>query len=89
VWVQTDLSRISPNRLFGTALTAVFGGLLILASATTPAFAYLDPGAGSMLLQGILAAVAGSLFALKQYWRRVASLLRRKISRDRTDNIAG
>jgi hypothetical protein len=89
VWVQADLSGISRNRLFGTALTAVFGGLLILASATTPAFAYLDPGAGSMLLQGILAAVAGSVFALKQYWRRVASLLRRKPRRDPTDNIAG
>jgi hypothetical protein len=75
--------------LFGTALTAVFGGLLILASATTPAFAYLDPGAGSMLLQGIVAAVAGGIFALKQTWRRLASLLRWKPRRDQTDNIAG
>jgi hypothetical protein len=87
--VQADLSGTSPNRLFGTVLTAVFGGLLILASATTPAFAYLDPGAGSMLLQGILAAAAGSVFALKQYWRRMVSLLRRKPRRDQTDNIAG
>jgi hypothetical protein len=75
--------------LFGTALTAAVGGLLILASATTPAFAYLDPGAGSMLLQGMLAAVAGSAFALKQHWRRVASLFRRKSRRDQTDDIAG
>jgi hypothetical protein len=75
--------------LFGTALTAVVGGLLILASATTPAFAYLDPGAGSMLLQGMLAAVAGSVFALKQYWRQVASLFRRKPRHDQTDDIAG
>jgi hypothetical protein len=87
--VQTDLSGTSPNRLFGTALTAVVGGLLILASATTPAFAYLDPGAGSMALQAILATVAGSVFALKQYWRRVASLLRRKPRHDQTDDIAG
>jgi hypothetical protein len=72
------LSGTSPNRSFGTALAAVAGGLLILASATTPAFAYLDPGAGSMLLQGMLAAAAGSAFALKQYWRRVTSLFRRK-----------
>jgi hypothetical protein len=75
--------------LFGGVLAAVFGGLLILASATTPAFAYLDPGAGSMLLQAILAAVAGSVFALKQYWRRVVSLFRRKPRRDQIDDIAG
>jgi len=75
--------------LFGAVLTAVFGGLLILAAATTPAFAYLDPGAGSMLLQGMLAAVAGSVFVLKQYWRRVVSVFRRKPRRDQTDDIAG
>jgi hypothetical protein len=89
VWVQEKLSRKSPNRWFGGVLTAAIGGLLILASATTPAFAYLDPGAGSMLLQAILAAVAGSVFALKQYWSRVTSLLRRKPRRDQTDDIAG
>ena len=89
MWVQENLSGKSPNRLFGTALTAVFGGLLILASATTPAFAYLDPGAGSMLLQGTLAAVAGSAFALKQYWRRVVALLRRSPRREQTDDTAG
>jgi hypothetical protein len=83
------VSGKSPNRLFGTALTAVVGGLLIWASATTPAFAYLDPGAGSMLLQGMLAAVAGSVFALKHYWRRVVSLLGRKSRREQTDDIAG
>jgi hypothetical protein len=82
---------MSPNRLFGTVLTVAVGGLLILASATTPAFAYLDPGAGSMLLQGMLAAVAGGVFALKQYWGRIVSLLwRTPRRRDRTtDDIAG
>jgi hypothetical protein len=43
-----------------------------------------------MLLQGMLAAVAGSLFALKHYWNRVVSFFRRKPrGRDQTDNIAG
>jgi hypothetical protein len=87
--VQENVSGKSPNRLFGTALTAVAGGLLLLASATTPAFAYLDPGAGSMLLQGMLAAAAGSVFALKQTWSRVVSLLRRKPRHEQTDDIAG
>ena len=87
--MQANVSRTSPNRLFGNVVTAGFGGLLILAAATTPAFAYLDPGDGSMLLQVILAATAGSVFALKQYWRRVASLLKRKPRHDQTDDIAG
>jgi hypothetical protein len=75
--------------LFGTVVTAVCGGWLILASATTPAFAYLDPGAGSMLLQGMLAAAAGGVFALKHYWSRVVAVLKRKPRRDQTDDIAG
>ena len=79
----------SVNRLFGTALTAGFAGLLILTAATTPAFAYLDPGAGNMLLQVILAAIAGSIFALKQTWRRASTLFRRKPRRDQIDDIAG
>jgi hypothetical protein len=83
------VSRKSSNRLFGTVLTTAVVGLLILGSATTPAFAYLDPGSGSMLLQGILAVAAGSVIALKQHWGRVASLLGRKSRRDETDDIAG
>jgi hypothetical protein len=81
--------KVQLHLLFGTVFTVVLGALLILASATTPAFAYLDPGAGSMLLQGLLAVVAGSIFALKQYWNRVAAFLRRKPRRDQTDDIAG
>jgi hypothetical protein len=90
------LSRFGAQRegasdlLFGSILTAVLGGLLILASTTTPAFAYLDPGAGSMMLQALLAGVAGSIFALRQYRSRLVSFLKRKPRRrDENDNIAG
>jgi hypothetical protein len=38
--------------------------------------AYLDPGTGSVILQGILAAVAGLLVVGKVYWRRLTGLLR-------------
>lgn len=40
-------------------------------SITTPAYAYLDPGTGSALLQGLLAGVAGVLAVLKLYWQRI------------------
>ncbi len=35
-----------------------------------PAFAYLDPGTGSMILQILLGGVAGVLMVGKLYWAR-------------------
>ena len=36
-----------------------------------PAQAYLDPGTGSIILQGLLAAIAGAAVVLRLYWQRV------------------
>ena len=38
-----------------------------------PAFAYLDPGTGSLLIQSAIAIIAGAMFALKTYWYRIKS----------------
>ena len=35
-----------------------------------PAFAYLDPGTGSMILQLVIGGVAGALVVIKLYWAR-------------------
>ena len=35
------------------------------------ALAYIDPGAGSLLLQGLLAALAGAAVAAKAHWKRI------------------
>lgn len=46
--------------------------LLVCAAAmdlANPAFAYLDPGTGSMMLQLLLGGVAGALVVLKLYWQ--------------------
>lgn len=40
-----------------------------------PAFAYLDPGTGSMLLQLLLGGIAGVLIAARLYWSRLKRLL--------------
>lgn len=40
----------------------------------SPAFAYLDPGTGSMLLQLLLGGVAGFLVIGKLYWHRFKSI---------------
>ena len=42
------------------------------------AFAYLDPGSGSVLLQLLLGGMAGIIVVLKLYWNRLKSLFWRK-----------
>lgn len=39
------------------------------------AFAYLDPGSGSAILQGVLGALAAIVVVLKLYWHRFLRLL--------------
>jgi hypothetical protein len=51
--------------------------LLTTAAAVgaTPAYAYLDPGTGSMILQALLGGAAGLALAGKLYWRRLLVML--------------
>lgn len=39
------------------------------------ALAYLDPGTGSFLIQGVIAVVVGAGFAIKMFWHRIKALL--------------
>ena len=51
--------------------------LIILAvylSITGPAYAYLDPGTGSVLLQVIIATLAGALTMITNFWKRLKAL---------------
>jgi hypothetical protein len=41
-----------------------------LAGTAAPAYAYLDPGTGSMILQVLLGGVAGVALVGKLYWHR-------------------
>lgn len=45
--------------------------LLAFLCRPAPALAYLDPAAGSLILQVILGGVAGLIVLLKLYWRRL------------------
>jgi hypothetical protein len=40
------------------------------------AFAYLDPGTGSLIVQSVIAAVAAAGFAVRLYWRRIRAMFR-------------
>lgn len=56
--------------------TGVLLVLLITTSTSAPAHAYLDPGTGSMLLQGAIAAIAAAAFAIKTYWYRIKAFIK-------------
>lgn len=49
-----------------------------------PAYAYLDPGTGSMILQMILGGVAGILVVGKLYWQRIKEFFGEKSKHPRT-----
>jgi nitrate/nitrite transporter NarK len=52
------------------ALLAVPALLLL---STQNAYAYLDPGTGSMILQGLIGGIAGGMFAIRLYWGKIKS----------------
>ena len=53
------------------------------------AYAYIDPGTGSFLIQGLIAAVVGVGLALKLYWRKIkAALTGKSIQDEDTDSDA-
>ena len=55
----------------GTLVTA----LMVSLALTTPAYAYIDPGSGSIILQGVLAALAAIALTAKLWWHRLLVLL--------------
>jgi hypothetical protein len=54
-----------------TALAILAGGAWLTA---TPAYAYIDPGTGGLLVQLLTGGVAGALVLLKLYWHKVRDL---------------
>lgn len=61
------------GRAIGEAfLFVMFLGLLFPAEA----YAYLDPGTGSLLIQSIIAAIAAVGYAIRTNWDRLGQLFR-------------
>jgi hypothetical protein len=59
-------------------LTLIAATMLILVISIAPAYAYLDPGTGSMLIQGFIAAVAAGAMVIKLYWYKIKAFLFRR-----------
>lgn len=56
--------------------------LLMVQMASPPlAYAYIDPSTGGMLLQLLLAGVAGALIIIKLYWEKLRSIFSSKSNR--------
>lgn len=51
---------------------------LYLAVSTTDAWAYLDPGTGSILIQGLIAAMATGLFAFRSKVAQIKAVFGRR-----------
>jgi hypothetical protein len=47
-------------------------------SSTSPAYAYLDPGTGSMLISAVLGVAAAVGLAVKMFWYRLVGFFRGK-----------
>lgn len=45
------------------------------------AYAYLDPGTGSYVLQMVLAALFGALFAVKLFWNKIKLFIKNLFSK--------
>jgi hypothetical protein len=62
-------------------VAAAYVAIVLLVLATSPAFAYLDPGTGSVILQGIIATLATVGAATGMHWRRIKSSIQRLTGR--------
>ena len=51
-------------------------GAIVAATVLQPAHAYLDPGTGSILLQGLIAAVAAVTVGVRIYFSKIRGLFR-------------
>ncbi len=63
--------------------TTIFLALLLLPMSS---YAYIDPGAGSALIQGLIGIVVAAGVALKLYWHRVIKFLGFKKSAPKDDS---
>ena len=66
------------HSIFTGIFLFMFGELFV-----SNAFAYIDPGTGSMILQSLIGALVGAGIILKVYWTKIKfAILDRKSKKD-------
>ncbi len=78
------MRRSTEHRKASVFTVAVLG--LLIAS---PSHAYLDPGTGSIILQGLLAGMAVGIGVLRRYWQQFKSFLARQTDGSHDHNNDG
>ena len=76
--------RIRVVAWFGVGLVAAVFTPVAAIAAGQPLeirIAYLDPGTGSLILQALVAALAGAVVVVTSYWQKIRAFFRRS-SRD-------
>ncbi|HEY8381867.1 MAG TPA: hypothetical protein VIL09_06945 [Microvirga sp.] len=58
-------------------MNVILAAIAVYALSMGDAFAYLDPGTGSIIVQGIIGAIAGGLVIGKMYWYKLKNLFSR------------
>jgi len=64
--------------------------LSIFITVPTSACAYMDMGTGTLVVQGILAAVVGGFVAIKLFWQKMSEFIRKTLGRrngNQSDNL--
>ena len=56
--------------------------LTILLIEPRQAYAYLDPGTGSLLIQMLIGGVVAALYTIKMYWYKIKSSIKNIFSQD-------
>jgi len=60
--------------------------VLIISIIPQNAFAYIDPGTGSYIIQIIIAALVGGLFAIKMFWIKIKTFITSMFKKKTEDN---
>ena len=78
--IRLFLSHFCHNAFFSKniPMARVALSLLLLSLFPAQAQAYLDPGTGSIILQGIIAGIAVAWFTIKTYWYKLSALFGKK-----------
>jgi hypothetical protein len=77
-WVRSRRIRVAA--WFGIGLVAVAFTPLAAIAAGQPLeirVAYLDPGTGSLIIQALVAALAGAVVVITSYWQKIRAFFRR------------
>ena len=60
--------------------------LLIAVISPLPAYAYLDPGTGSMVIQVLIASLAAVGVAVKSFWTQIKIFFSRLLNKKEKEN---